>query len=190
MSTPISRATRRTDGAAGAARRARHRRQVRRGGLRGRRRRLPLANVDDRARRSSRFGGSVSPASAAGSPASLSVREAPPFSVGASFAGAARSFSRPLPPPWVCAVAASVFGRALLFRRSLFFPAGVFWRLARLGFAASAAPPLRSIDEDDLARLDLVAGLDVHFLDHALDAGRHFEGGLVGLELEHRLIVA
>jgi hypothetical protein len=42
--------------------------------------------------------------------------------------------------------------------------------------------------EDHGADLDLVAFLDVDFLDRARDSGRHLDGGLVGLQFQHWLI--
>ena len=61
---------------------------------------------------------------------------------------------------------------------------------AGLGLAVSAARSRRfasSTRQDHLADLHLVAGLDLDVLDHARDRRRHFDRGLVGLELEHGL---
>jgi hypothetical protein len=61
------------------------------------------------------------------------------------------------------------------------------------GFSFSALPPClrRPLVEgqDDLADLHLVALLDLDLLHRARHVRRHLDGRLVGLELEHRLIL-
>ena len=144
MSTPISRASRRTAGDAGAARpSARARRGAALAPARGSAACLPLSGVD------------------AAAPAS------------------ARTFGRRR-----CRSAAPrrlVPARAPALRAR---PAGAA--------AAAAPPPLPDAGvvhgQDDRADLDLVALLDPDFLDDAGDRRRHLDGGLVGLELEDRLL--
>ena len=62
-------------------------------------------------------------------------------------------------------------------------PASLRGRLRRLRRGAVAER------QHDLADLDLVALLDLDLLHRAADARRHFDGRLVGLELEDRLIL-
>ena len=168
MSTPISRATRRTDGAAGADA------VVGTGGLvagcgGSRRGRLPSADVHDRrALPRILFRGRLGWSSALRLSFSLGRRRLRfcalflllcrtpmrrPFRVAGFFASAARR----------CRL--SIRRRRRFCRR-------------------------RRTVEDHLAGLDLVADLDLHVLDDAFDGGRHFEGGLIGFELEHRLVLA
>ena len=58
----------------------------------------------------------------------------------------------------------------------------------RRASARGAAAAIGVDGQDRLADLHLVAGLDLDFLDAAGHRRRHFDGGLVGLELEDRLI--
>ena len=76
---------------------------------------------------------------------------------------------------------AGCFGSRFGFAR---FAAG----LCRAAPAPLPAAAPSSHGQDDRADLDLVALLDPDFLDGAGDRRRHLDGGLVGLELEHRLI--
>ena len=157
------------------ARDAAHRRRGRRGGRRRhrrrgrrcRRRRLALADVDDR-RALARRRRPCAAASAAG---------ALVFSASSCIVGRRASRRRPFPP-----------------RR----PDG--GRRRRRGFLGGRRPFVGSRfvgrrraavvdDQHDLTGLDLVAGLDLDFLDGAVDARRHFDGRLVGFELQHRLVL-
>ena len=64
--------------------------------------------------------------------------------------------------------------------------------LLRLGLPSAAAGAVAAgvvHRQDHRADLDLVALLDLDFLDDAGNRGGHFDRGLVGLELEDRLIV-
>ena len=57
------------------------------------------------------------------------------------------------------------------------------------GSACGGAPAHAHVhDQHDLARLHLVARLDADVLDHAGQRRRHFDGRLVGLEFEDRLV--
>ena len=59
--------------------------------------------------------------------------------------------------------------------------------LGRFGLGRRTRRPLID-DGDGLARLHLVPGLDANLLHHARQRRRHFDGGLVGFELQDRLI--
>ena len=78
------------------------------------------------------------------------------------------------------------------FRRLLAAAAGFGLRASR-AFGASAflpgGPGAVVHGQDDLADLDLVARLDPDFADRCRRRGRHFDGRLVGLELEDRLVL-
>ena len=155
MSTPSSRAIRRTDGAAGADRQLAARRRL---GCRPR----AAADVDDLVG----AGGAASRSRRSASSASAAAR--PSAAVGSGCRG--------------CAASAAAAGARLR---------GCGRRLAAAAASAlrCGAPAAAVVDaQDRLSDLDLVAGLDLDVLDAAGDRRRHFDGRLVGFELEDRLI--
>ena len=178
MSTPSSRAIRRTDGAAGAGGASGA------GGL-GRRPRA-AADVDDVGAARVAAGGLRPDRRILHAGLVRLRRPILDLDVGLPLPRSTSTFSA-LPSRRALAVGLRAVGfRRFAGRRRRF---GLRRRRLRRGACGAACAGAVVDAEDRLADLDLVAGLDLDLLDGAGDRRRHFDRRLVGFELEDRLFL-